>query len=332
MYSNDNKLVLQYFAEGSAPAGDGAGAATGESSAVPGQSVLEGLGVPADRAKKWASSKVRVDMPTQQQAEAQTTEQGTATPAVSKASFDEMLTDPEYKQAFDTKVHGILQSRLAKLSPAKEAMDTMQDAMAALAVKYNIDPYAEDFHKTLSAAIMADDGTLERFADERGTSIETARKDFADKLELERLRNQNRITMNQQTVQNHMQRLQEQAQEVLEFDPDFDLMREINTNAAFARMTSPQIGMSVADAYFATHRKDILAKRDQAQGKQAMQMASDYVRSGQSRPKENGATMPSSVAPVDYSKLPRAQQKEILKEMQRRAAQGERPRPSTILR
>lgn len=332
----DIMFDLQLFADG-APAGEGA-SASGVDSADPGQAILEGLGVPADRAAKWANSKVRREMPAaaqRQETAAAQTEQGDPSPASSKASFDEILKDPEYKQAFDNQVQGLMHRRLSKMAPAKEAMDTMRDAHEALAFKYGLDPSAADFHKALAAAVMADDSTLERFADERGTSIETARADFAEKQELARLRAKDHTAITQQSAQQHFNILQQQAQEVLKHNPNFNILEEINTNEMFAKLTSPmaqQLGITVADAYMLAHRDEILMARDDAQAQKTMEAVTNNVRAGQNRPRENGASMPSSMAPADYSKLSREKQLEVIKELKRRAAMGEKPKPSMILR
>lgn len=333
----DIMFDLQLFADG-APAGEGA-TASGVEAADPGQATLEGLGVPADRAAKWAKSKVRREMPAaaqqQETAAAQTTEEGNPSPANSKASFNDILKDPEYKQAFDNQVQGLMHRRLSKMAPAKEAMDTMRDAHEALAFKYGLDPTAADFHKALAAAVMADDSTLERFADERGTSIETARADFAEKQELARLRAKDQTAITQQSAQQHFNVLQEQAQEVLKLNPNFNVLEEINTNEMFAKLTSPvaqQLGITVADAYMLAHRDEILAARDNAQAQRTMEAVTNNVRAGQSRPRENGASMPTSVAPVDYRKLTREQREQVKKELQMKAARGEKARPFMVLR
>lgn len=328
-------LDLQYFAEGAgAASGDGdGGSASGVTSADAGQSVLEGLGVPADRREKWAKSKVRQDFPTakvsQDNGENKGTDTGAANQSGGRKSWDEIISDPEYKAAFDSQVQGIVRQRLAKAQPAQDAMAKLQPALEFLATKYNIDTENLDYDKLVSA-IQADDSIVENYADERGTSIETARADLNDKLELARLRRENRISMDQQTIMTHLNRLHEQAKEVQEFDPDFDVDMEIANNPAFARMTSPQIGMSVADAYFATHRKEILAARDQAQAQQAITAVANTIRAGQSRPRENGTAMPSTIEPKDYRAMSPSERQAFKNELKKRWARGEKPGVGTI--
>ena len=321
----DIMFDLQLFADG-APAGDGAAASGESSTADPGQARLEELGVPADKAAKWANSKVRREMPAaaqRQETAAQTAEQGDPNPAASKASFNDILKDPEYRQAFDKQVQGMMHQRLSKLAPAKESMDTMRDAHEALALKYGLDPSAADFHKALAAAILGDDSSLERFADERGTSIETARADFADRQELQRYRAADKTAVSQQSAQNHFNLLQQQAQEVLAINPSFNLLEEINANEEFAKLTSPmaqQLGITVKKAYLMVHGDEIMSARENAATQRTMEAVTNNVRAGQNRPRENGASMPTNVNPVAYNKLTRAEQLQRKKEMQMEAA------------
>lgn len=350
---------LQYFAEAGA-AGDGGdgGSSAGVSAAgsesgtgnegatvAAGQKVLEGLGVPADRREKWAKSKVRREIQTAREQQAGVQEQaivqggtadaesgqtGDASPGGSgRMSWGDILKDPEYKQAFDEQVQGIVRQRLSKTAQMQETMGKLQPALDFLATKYKLDTENLDYDRLVDS-ILKDDSILEEYADERGTSVENAREALQDKLELARLRKESRITMDRQSIAAHLSRLHEQAEEVRQYAPDFDVVQEIETNPVFARMTSPQIGMSVADAYFACHRKEILAARDQAQAQQAITAVTNTIRANQSRPRENGAAMPSTVATKSYKEM-NAQEREAFKaRLKREWANGNKPKAGTM--
>ena len=331
---SDLWLDLQYFADAGAAGGEGGeGSATGVDSGDAGQKVLEGLGVPADRREKWAKSKVRRDIPTanvqQANGDGQQAAAGDAGQGGGRKSWDEIISDPEYKQAFDSQVQGIVRQRLAKTTQMQETFNKLQPALEFLATKYKLPTENLDYD-ALASAIQSDDSIVENYADERGTSLETARADLKDKLELERLRRENRISMDRQTIQTHINKLHEQAEEVRQFDPNFDVDKEIAENAVFARMTSPQIGMSVADAYFACHRKEILAQRDQAQAQQAITAVANTIRANQSRPRENGAAMPSSVTSKSYKDMSASERSAFKDELKKRWARGEKPMVGTI--
>ena len=113
------RLNLQLFAEGGD--GGGEGAATGESSGVPGQKSLLELGVPADKIRKRqkkaetplpegaisTKAKEQVEQPaTAQQPTEESKTEEPATPA--RMSWDEIKADPEYSK----EIQAIVQSRL----------------------------------------------------------------------------------------------------------------------------------------------------------------------------------------------------------------------------
>lgn len=327
---------IQFFADGggegaaSSSAATGAEGTTGVSSADAGQS-LQGLGVPASKVEKWAKSKARrgIDVSTSQQQDSKSaTGDADQSTGAGKASWDTILKDPEYKAAFDNQVQGIVQNRLARVTAQQRRLEKLSPAIEFLATKYKLDTENLD-DDALVAAIMKDDSIVEDYADERGTSIETARADISDKLELARLRRESKIVMDRQAVDSHLQRLHQQAEEVKQFDPDFDVDAEIASNAVFARMTSPQIGMSVADAYFATHRKEILAARDNAQSKQAIEAVANTIRAGQSRPKENGVAMPATISNLPYSQMSKSDRENFKNNLRKSWARGEKPGPSS---
>lgn len=326
---------IQFFADGggegaASSAATGAEGTPGVGSADAGQS-LQGLGVPASKVEKWAKSKARrgIDVSTSQQQDSKSaTGDADQSTGAGKASFDSILKDPDYKAAFDSQVQGIVQNRLAKVTAQQRRMEKLAPALEFLATKYKLDTENLD-DDALVAAIMKDDSIVEDYADERGTSVETARADISDKLELARLRRESKIVMDRQSVMQHVDKLHQQAEEVKQFDPDFDVDAEIANNAVFARMTSPQIGMSVADAYFATHRKEILAARDNAQSKQAIEAVANTIRAGQSRPRENGVAMPATITNVPYSQMSKSDRESFKNNLRRSWARGEKPGPSS---
>ncbi len=334
---------LQYFAEGEGAApGGGEGADAGVSTADAGQKTLEELGVPAEHREKWAKSRAARALPA-----AEETREGEGEPEAvdgdagrpedklgtrrtlparrdERMSWEEILKDPQYRQAFDSQVQGIVRQRLAKSTRMQETFQKLQPALEFLATKYKIPTENLDY-EALGAAIQADDSIVQNYAEERGTSLETARADLKDRLELERLRRENRISLDRQTLDAHILRLRQQAEEVRQFSPDFDLDREIAENAVFARMTSPQIGMSVADAYFACHRKEILAERDRAQAQQALVAVANTVRANRERPPENGTGLPGAVELRSYRQMPQAERDRFKEELRKRWARGEKP-------
>ena len=176
---------LQFFAEGGAPAGEGdGGAAAGEtgSPAAAGQeseqSTLEKLGVPKDKAAKFAASIKRRGMETKGQT--QTADPVTssdapdsgAAPAQPKPTWDDILKDPEYKKAFDEQVQGIIQKRFRSTMEREQRYDELNPALEMLAKKYGKD--IGDF-KGLAQAIVDDDSLYEAKAATMGVDVKTAK-------------------------------------------------------------------------------------------------------------------------------------------------------------
>jgi hypothetical protein len=86
--------------------------------------------------------------------------------------------------------------------------------------------------------------------------------------------------------------------------------------------------MSVEDAYYAVHRKEIDAARSQVIAQQTMQKASNAIQAGSRRPDENGTSGQSpSVTTFDYSQASRDQREALKKQIRAAAARGEKLYP-----
>jgi hypothetical protein len=89
--------------------------------------------------------------------------------------------------------------------------------------------------------------------------------------------------------------LERQAEALKRIYPSFDMAEEMK-NPVFQRMTHPNVGISVEDAYFTVHRKQIQQATIEATAQQAAQKLSNAVQSGSRRPVEGGV---SGQAPSD---------------------------------
>ena len=109
--------------------------------------------------------------------------------------------------------------------------------------------------------------------------------------------------------------------------PKFDLRTELQ-NPKFAQMTSPNSLMSLEDAYYAVHRKEIMSAGMQVTAQQTAQKISNAIQAGSRRPDENGTTGQSpSVTTFDYRKASREQRDALKKEIRAAAARGEKVYP-----
>lgn len=322
-------LNLQLFAGEGAGDGGGEGAATGVEAADPGRQRLLELGVPADKLRKnraytlnapakkaAAAEQTGTQEPKQTQAAAASpTEEKTDAPA--RMSWDEIMADPEYNK----QMQSVVQSRLRSAKGAEETLGKLAPALELLARKHGMDPEKPDYD-ALVQAIRDDDSFYEDKALEMGVSVETAKK-------IDQQAQDNAIkqrTLEQQKIQNHIMSLEQQGEELKKVFPNFDLRTELQ-NPAFARMTSPNMGLSVEDAYYAVHRKEIMATGMQVTAQKTAQMISNSIQAGARRPAEAGTTgQAPSVSTFDYRNASQ-QQREALK---RRIRSGEKIYPGQL--
>ena len=326
-------LNLQLFAGEGAGDGGGEGAATGVEAADPGRQRLLELGVPADKLRKnraytlnapakkaAAAEQTGTQEPKQTQAAAASpTEEKTDAPA--RMSWDEIMADPEYNKQMQSAV----QSRLRSAKGAEETLGKLAPALELLARKHGMDPEKPDYD-ALVQAIRDDDSFYEDKALEMGVSVETAKQIEQKAQDNARQQRQEAITLEQQKIQNHIMSLEQQGEELKKVFPNFDLRTELQ-NPAFARMTSPNMGLSVEDAYYAVHRKEIMATGMQVTAQKTAQMISNSIQAGTRRPAEAGTTRQApSVTTFDYRNASQQQREEL----KRRIRSGEKIYPGQL--
>ena len=324
------KLNLQLFAEGGE--GGGEGAATGESAGDPGQRLLE-LGVPAEKIRKRQKAAPATKIPAgavMQQSEAEpvagaenTEETKTEETKAPRMSWDEIKADPEYSK----EIQAIVQTRLKSSKAAEETLSKMDPIMEVMARKYNLDPQSPTFHDELVKAVNDDNAYYEDKAIEMGVPIETAKKIDQQEREAARRQREEARTLEQQKIQQHIQSLEQQGKAMKQTFPHFDLRKELQ-NPAFARMTSPGVGLSVEDAYYAVHRKEIQAAAMQVTAQKTAQKISNSIQAGQRRPAENGTSgQAASVTTFDYSKASKEQRDALKREIYAAKARGQKIYP-----
>lgn len=329
---NKNKwLDLQLFA-GEGGEGGGEGAGTGVEAVDPGQQRLRELGVPASKITKRASEAVAKlnkgaesprpeQKPTEQVAAATPTEEQKPD-APARMSWKEIMDDPEYNK----EMQAVIQSRLRSAKGAEEALQKMAPAFEVLARKHGLDPNNIDY-ETLAKKIDDDEQYYEDKALEMGVSIEEAKK-LDQKMRSEvRQQRQEAMNLEQKMIQDHITGLERQAEELKKVFPKFDLRTELR-NPVFARMTAPNSGLSLEDAYYAVHRKELQTAAMQATAQATRQQISNAIQANGRRPQENGTSgQAPSVTTFDYRNASKEQRKAVIEFMRREAAQGRKVTP-----
>ena len=328
-------LDLQLFAEGE---GAGEGATSGDNATVDAGQRLRELGVPEDKIRrraKYAAKPAESAVPTEQKAESatETTEKDAAsdnptedkkTDTPPRMSWDEIMADPEYNKQMQATV----QSRLKSAKSAEEALAKVTPALELLARKYNLDPANIDY-EALAKKVSDDDGYYEDKALSMGVSVETAKKIDQQERDTQRQQREEARTLQEQKIRNHIIGLEQQGEAMKKVFPNFDLRKELQ-NPAFARMTSPNVGISVEDAYYAVHRNEIQTAAMKATAQQTAQKISNSIQAGARRPDEAGANGQSpSVITFDYSKASRDQREAFKKDLRDRMARGEKVYPGS---
>ena len=333
------KLNLQLFAEGAGASGEGGGEGTpsGDNATAAAEQRLRELGVPEDRIRKRAS-KVASKMPAtvaetkiaeqkteETKVESATTEDKPTTEAQEtpkRMSWDEIMKDPEYNK----EMQAVVRSRLKSEKSAEEALGKMAPAIEVMARKYGLDAANMDY-EALAKAINDDDAYYEDKALEMGVSVETAKKVDQMERDTERQKAQEQRTLQEQMIQQHFIKLEQQGEAMKKVFPNFDLRTELK-NPAFARMTAPGVGISVEDAYYAIHRNEIQTAAMQVTAQKTAEKISNAIQSGSRRPDESGASSQApSVSTFNYRNASREQKDALKKRIREAAARGEKLYP-----
>ena len=336
---------LQLFAgEGAGASGGGEGGGDGAVSgdnglAAEDQQLLE-LGVPEEKLRKRAKrasaklpegavrtapKEVQEQKPQEQVATAteNPTEEKTETTTPARMSWDEIMADPEYNKQMQATV----QSRLRSAKNAEENLAKLTPALEVLARKYGQDLNNMDY-EALAKAINDEDEYYEDKALELGTTVEAAKRIDQQERGDAREKREEARNMEQQMIQQHFVKLEQQGEALKKVFPNFDLRTELQ-NPVFARMTAPGTGiMSVEDAYRAVHRKEIEAAQSQVIAQKTAEKMSNAIQAGSRRPDENGTSgQAASVTTFDYSKASTAQRNALKQQIRAAAARGEKLYP-----
>lgn len=337
------RLNLQLFAGEGTGDGGGEGAATGENAVDPGQQRLLELGVPADKIRKRAQ-KSAPKLPdgavrtAPKQQEAQTDEQAAAaepdptedkkTESKARMSWDEIMADPEYNK----QMQAVVQSRLKGAKGAEETLSKLIPALELLARKHGQDPANMDYD-ALAKAISDDASYYEDKALEMGVPVETAKK--IDQQERDTARQQRQEAQDEaqnlerQKIVQHIAKMEQQGEELKKVFPGFDLRKELQ-NKVFARMTAPNVGISVEDAYYAVHRNEIQTAAMQVTAQKTAQKISNSIQAGSRRPNEAGTSgQAPSVTTFNYRNASPEQRAALKAHIRSEAAQGRKVYPGS---
>ena len=116
----------------------------------------------------------------------------------------------------------------------------------------------------------------------------------------------------------HFARLCAEADALHRADPGFDLDTALR-DPAFVRLTAPDVGVPVADAWYALHRREYA----ETLRRESLEQAAAAVASGSMRPREGGRTSGGELLSTDPRHMTAAQRAELRDRIKR----GERVYP-----
>ena len=209
-----------------------------------------------------------------------------------RMSWEEIMADPEYRSEYDRQVQGIVKKRLRDRQGNEERLKRLDAAM---------DELCKSFGMERSQGQEADPAAL----------VETIRRERAQRSgEAERRAVQAR---------EQLERLHQQEEALRQSVPDFDLERELE-NPAFLRLTAPHTGLSLEEAYYAVHHREL----GQRLARASLESAVQAVSAGRARPRELRGGQSASAGSGAPRQMTREQREELKKRIYQAKAQGKK--------
>jgi hypothetical protein len=209
-------------------------------------------------------------------------------------------------------VSDAIDKRFKNQSSAQERVDSYEDALAPLMRHYGLE---RGDIEGLTEAINSDDDWIEDAAREKGITPDQYRENLRLQEELEK--NQRALSEYKAEAKKaeQMTAWNAEADELRESFPNFDLEQEMNYNPKFTDLI--ENGISVIDAFVATHTQDILKGLTEESTRSAKQDVVNQIQQRQSRPVENGLKhQPAVTRKVNPSEFTNEDMDKILKDVE----------------
>lgn len=310
---NKKMLNLQLFAEGAAPAAS-TGQATGETTGDT-QATAENIpGLPSTARRKTKVNPLANVKYGKQETEVNTSEPTEQNKDVdnqsasSKLSFDELIKG-EYKADYTKAVENVVSQRLKKYKGLEAQMEKLQPILKLAGNQYGIDPSDEDFISKISSAINNDDHFYEKYALEKGCSVEEAKRVVSLEQHIAELDRKKEAREREEAFERSWDIVLKQAEATKQIFPQFDLEVQMQ-DERFARLLAN--GVDTTAAFIATNHKNIIPATVQMATEQAVQQTVNAVKANKARPVENGlSSQATAVIKDDPSKFTLADFKQI---------------------
>lgn len=202
----------------------------------------------------------------------------------------EELKKGEYRDLYGQDVQRAIQERFKNQADAGKQLESMQPMLQALMKKAGVESVEE-----LSKLILDDDSLYEDEAEEMGMTVERYKQFKALQEEHDRRAAEDAKNRQRAFIMNHFRNLTEQAENLKQTFPNFNLQAEMQ-NETFKRLTMPGSGVSLEDAYYAVHRRE-LGPQIMAYGmNRAREQMGQTLQAQRKRPNEGAMTGQSQAA------------------------------------
>lgn len=191
------------------------------------------------------------------------------------------LKKGEFKDLYGADVKAAVNDRFKNQNDATQQLEAMQPMLQALMQKAGVESVEE-----LSQMILDDDSLYEEAAEEAGMTVERYKEFKALQEEHDRRAAQDEQDREQAFWRDHFEHLAEQAEALKAKFPNFDLKAEIEGNETFRRLTAPGSGVSLEDAYYAIHRRELEPQLMAYGMNRARQQMGQTIQAQRQRPAE----------------------------------------------
>ena len=209
-----------------------------------------------------------------------------------KKSWEEILSDPEYRSEYDRQVQSIVKKRLRDRQGNQEKLKKLTEAIEVIGRSLGMDMQQGQEINLEELAEKLQRSSREQLKGEYGRAARA-------KAQLDSLK--------------------QQAEIMKQNFPDFDLARELE-NREFLKLTAPHTGLSLEEAYYALHYREL------AEGltKAASLSAARSVGSGAARPRELKGGQAALSSSGDPRQMSRQEREELKKRIYQASALGKK--------
>lgn len=223
----------------------------------------------------------------------------------------------EFAELYGRDVQNAIRDRFRNQQDTQGQLEKLEPMLKVLRDRAGVESN-DDLIKT----VMDDDSLYEDEANEHGMTIPAYREFKQAQEQLQQMQQAEAQRQETARIEQHYGKLQAQANAMKKMYPDFNLDRELQ-NPNFLRLTSPEVGISVEDAFYAVHHKE-LAPQMMAYGmERAKQQMGQTLQAQRARPAE-GAMKTQGQAAAEVKIDPRQMTRKEREEIKRQVRLGRR--------